>query len=97
LWQEIWLASQKPIGSQSGLIDMSEIEIRGLTKTFGNLVAVEDLSLQIPRGNIFGFLGPNGSGKSTTVKMLTGLLKPDRGDALICGSSKRCWLYSYCR
>jgi len=66
---------------------MSEIEIRGLTKTFGNLVAVEDLSLQIQRGNIFGFLGPNGSGKSTTVKMLTGLLKPDRGDALICGAS----------
>jgi len=63
------------------------IEIRGLTKNFGHLVAVDNLHLQITKGVIFGFLGPNGSGKSTTVKMLTGLLKPDRGDALIGGHS----------
>jgi len=66
---------------------MFEIETRGLTKSFGNLTAVHDLNLQIPKGTIFGFLGPNGSGKSTTVKMLTGLLKPDHGDALISGDS----------
>lgn len=66
---------------------MIQISAEGLTKSFGKLVAVNDLNLKIPRGTIFGFLGPNGSGKSTTVKMLTGLLKPDSGDALICGTS----------
>jgi len=66
---------------------MNEIETRNLTKTFGRLVAVNSLNLHVSKGTIFGFLGPNGSGKSTTVKMLTGLLKPDHGDALIGGSS----------
>lgn len=66
---------------------MYQIETHGLTKTFGNLTAVDDLNLQITKGTIFGFLGPNGSGKSTTVKMLTGLLQPDGGDALICSES----------
>ena len=66
---------------------MPEIETHGLTKAFGKLVAVSDLNLEISKGTIFGFLGPNGSGKSTTVKMLTGLLQPDRGDALIGGAS----------
>jgi len=66
---------------------MPEIETHGLTKAFGKLVAVSDLNLEISKGTIFGFLGPNGSGKSTTVKMLTGLLQPDRGNALIGGAS----------
>lgn len=66
---------------------MPEIETHGLTKAFGKLVAVNDLNLEISKGSIFGFLGPNGSGKSTTVKMLTGLLQPDRGEALIGGVS----------
>jgi ABC-2 type transport system ATP-binding protein len=63
------------------------IETVGLTKRFGNFVAVDDLNLSVGKGTIFGFLGPNGSGKSTTVKMLTGLLKPSAGDALIDGLS----------
>ena len=66
---------------------MAAIETTGLTKSFGKLVAVSDLNLHVAKGTIFGFLGPNGSGKSTTVKLLTGLLKPDRGDATICGIS----------
>jgi ABC-2 type transport system ATP-binding protein len=66
---------------------MFEIETQNLTKKFGRLVAVNNLNLQIPKGTIFGFLGPNGSGKSTTVKMLTGLLTPTAGDALIAGTS----------
>ena len=66
---------------------MFEIETKSLTKKFGRLVAVNDLSLQVTKGTIFGFLGPNGSGKSTTVKMLTGLLTPTAGDALINGTS----------
>lgn len=66
---------------------MFEIETKNLTKKFGRLVAVNDLNLQISKGTIFGFLGPNGSGKSTTVRMLTGLLAPTSGDALISGTS----------
>jgi ABC-2 type transport system ATP-binding protein len=66
---------------------MVEIETTNLTKKFGRLLAVNSLDLKIPRGTIFGFLGPNGSGKSTTVKMLTGLLAPTAGDALISGKS----------
>ncbi|HEX5835579.1 MAG TPA: ABC transporter ATP-binding protein [Pyrinomonadaceae bacterium] len=65
------------------------IQTTGLTRKFGNFVAVHDLNLQVPKGVIFGFLGPNGSGKSTTVKMLTGILKPSAGDALVDGSSIR--------
>jgi ABC-2 type transport system ATP-binding protein len=68
---------------------MALIETTGLTKSFGQLVAVNDLNLEVAQGTIFGFLGPNGSGKSTTIKLLTGLLKPDRGDAKICGLSVR--------
>jgi ABC-2 type transport system ATP-binding protein len=63
------------------------IQTTGLTRNFGNFVAVHDLNLQVPEGVIFGFLGPNGSGKSTTVKMLTGILKPSAGDALLDGLS----------
>ncbi len=66
---------------------MFKIETRDLTRKFGRLVAVDGLNLQIPKGTIFGFLGPNGSGKSTTVRMLTGLLPPTSGDALISGTS----------
>ena len=65
------------------------IETSGLTKKFGDFVAVNNVSLSVPKGTIFGFLGPNGSGKSTTVKMLTGILKPTSGEALIDGSPLR--------
>lgn len=63
------------------------IETTGLTRRFGDFVAVRSLNLRVSKGVIFGFLGPNGSGKSTTVKMLTGILKPSAGDASIDGSS----------
>jgi ABC-2 type transport system ATP-binding protein len=53
------------------------IDVRGLTKSFGGRVVVRDLSMQVGRGTIFGFLGPNGSGKTTTIRMLCGLLTPD--------------------
>ena len=63
------------------------LEIRGLTRNFGDFVAVNNLHLHVARGTIFGFLGPNGAGKSTTVRMLRGILKPSAGDALIDGLS----------
>jgi ABC-2 type transport system ATP-binding protein len=55
------------------------IEVEGLTKSFDNRVVVRDLSMQVKRGMIYGFLGPNGSGKTTTIRMLCGLLTPDSG------------------
>jgi ABC-2 type transport system ATP-binding protein len=63
------------------------IEAHELSRRFGDFVAVDKVNLSIPRGSIFGFLGPNGSGKSTTLRMLTGILKPSAGDALIDGTS----------
>ena len=66
---------------------MLGIEARGLTKRFGDFEAVRGVSFGVPKGSIFGFLGPNGSGKSTTVKMLTGLLKPTSGEAFVGGKS----------
>jgi len=56
-----------------------------LTKVFGNLVAVNDLHLQVMRGDVFGFLGPNGSGKTTTIRMLLGLIRPTAGRAILFG------------
>lgn len=61
------------------------IELRNLTKHFGPVKAVQDLTLSIPRGELFCFLGPNGAGKTTTIKMMTGLLKPTSGSATIGG------------
>ena len=64
---------------------MYAIEINSLSKTFGKVKAVNDISLQIKEGEIFGFLGPNGAGKSTTMMILTTLLKPTSGKALVAG------------
>jgi ABC-2 type transport system ATP-binding protein len=61
------------------------IELLHFSKSYGNFVAVEDLSLRVETGEIFGLLGPNGAGKSTTVKVLTGLSKPTTGKVLING------------
>ena len=62
------------------------IEAHGLSKNFGELRAVSSLDLNVPRGQIYGFLGPNGSGKSTTIRMLCGLLTPTDGDAVVLGT-----------
>ena len=66
---------------------MSElaIDVRGMTRRFGNFVAVDNLSFSVKQGEIFGFLGANGAGKSTTIRMLCGLLKPTSGTALVGG------------
>ncbi len=61
------------------------VHIYGLTKRFGEHVAVDNLSLMVMPGEFFGFLGPNGAGKTTTIRMLVGLLKPDAGDVVIAG------------
>jgi len=59
------------------------VETKSLTKSFGNVIAVNDISFSVKTGEIFGFLGPNGAGKSTTMMILTTLLKPTSGQALI--------------
>ncbi|MGQ0712548.1 MAG: ABC transporter ATP-binding protein [Gemmatimonadaceae bacterium] len=60
-----------------------------LRKTFGSVVAVESLDLEIKRGEVFGLLGPNGSGKTTTIRMLTGLMQPTSGEATVVGFDVR--------
>ncbi len=61
------------------------IDVKGLTKSFDSRVVVRDLSMQVKRGSIYGFLGPNGSGKTTTIRMLCGLLTPDSGEVTCLG------------
>src|ERR1700732_2440641 len=61
------------------------IRANGLTKHFGKLEAVRDLTLEVGAGEVFGFLGPNGAGKTTTIRMLTGLVRPTSGTALVAG------------
>ncbi|MBK8904823.1 MAG: ABC transporter ATP-binding protein [Anaerolineaceae bacterium] len=63
------------------------IEIQGLTKKYGDLVALNDLTLNIEEGEVFGFIGPNGAGKTTTMRILTTLLKPTSGKAWVAGES----------
>jgi ABC-2 type transport system ATP-binding protein len=64
---------------------MTDVTARGLTKTFGRVTAVRDISFTVPAGMITGFLGPNGSGKTTTLRMALGLVRPTSGEALIGG------------
>jgi ABC-2 type transport system ATP-binding protein len=79
-WKEYTLnTSQSP--DDSDII----ISTTRLTKAFGKLVAVNDLNLQVMRGDVFGFLGPNGSGKTTTIRMLLGLIRPTAGRATLFG------------
>lgn len=61
------------------------ISVEGVTKHYGDVVAVEDLSFEVSRGEVVGFLGPNGAGKTTTMKMITGTLQPDSGTVLFDG------------
>jgi ABC-2 type transport system ATP-binding protein len=63
------------------------IEIQGLTKKYGDLTALNDLTLNIDEGEVFGFIGPNGAGKTTTMRILTTLLKPTSGKAWVAGES----------
>ena len=66
---------------------MYSVETKSLTKSFGDVTAVDDVSFSVEKGEIFGFLGPNGAGKSTTIMILTTLLKPTSGQALIAGNN----------
>jgi len=74
----------------SGLADRRDktkfmIELTNVTRRYGSKTAVDDLTLMLPKGELFAFLGPNGAGKTTTIKMLTGLLRPNSGEVRIGG------------
>src|SRR5262245_48201961 len=62
------------------------IKTSGLTRAFGNLIAVNNLDLYVPRASVYGFLGPNGAGKTTTNRMLLGLIRPDSGQIELLGT-----------
>ncbi len=63
---------------------MSIAVCRNLTKRYGHITALNNINLEIEGGKIIGLLGPNGSGKTTLIKLMSGILTPDAGDALIC-------------
>src|ERR1700722_15276510 len=62
------------------------IAVRALSRHFGPIVAVDNVTFNVARGEVLGFLGPNGAGKSTTMKMVTGFLAPSSGTAVVCGA-----------
>jgi len=68
---------------------MAILDVKNLRKTFGSLVAVDDVSFTLEAGRLVGLLGPNGAGKTTTVSMVSGLVTPERGDVLVAGSRLR--------
>src|SRR5579871_26041 len=61
------------------------IQTRGLTRTFGQVHALDDVTLDVPGGSVFGYLGPNGAGKTTTIRLLLGLIEPTSGSASVLG------------
>src|SRR6476646_9437700 len=67
------------------MTDDLAIDVRGMTKRFGNRTVVDHIDLEVRRGEVFGFLGPNGSGKTTFIRMLCGLLRPDDGSGTCLG------------
>ena len=74
-----------PLRSLSPQTPAVAVRVEGLTRRFGKLVAVDHITFDVARGEVFGFLGPNGAGKSTTIKMLTTMLRPTEGTATLNG------------
>jgi ABC-2 type transport system ATP-binding protein len=72
-------------GAQAGASTRPAIVVNGLTKSFGNFVAVDHVTFRVHPGEVFGWLGPNGAGKTTTIRMLLGLIRPSSGDASVLG------------
>src|SRR5260370_5808795 len=65
------------------LFHMHAVQMSGVTKTFGELTAVDELSLSVPEASVFGFIGPNGSGRTTTIPMIVNIFYPDRGETRV--------------
>src|SRR5215467_674161 len=71
------------------ILPMDAIEVEGVTKTFGSVKAVDDLTLAVPQGAVYGFIGPNGSGKTTTMRMIVNIIYPDSGTIRVFGEEPR--------
>src|SRR6266545_1786323 len=80
-----WVTSGWSISPRENTVNDSAIRLRGVTKAFAGHTAVKDLSLDVPRGSVFGLLGPNGAGKTTTLRMVMNVLGPDSGTLEILG------------
>ncbi len=76
-----------PAGGRAGLVPGPAISVRGLTRTFQDLTAIAGISFEVQPGELFGLVGPDGAGKTTTLRMLSGVLRPTAGDALVGGIS----------
>src|ERR1039457_1866917 len=72
----------------ANILPMDAIEARGVTKIFGNVTAVDNLTLVVPQGSVYGFIGPNGSGKTTTMRMIVNIFYPDRGEIRLFGDGR---------
>ena len=67
------------------MADAPPIEVRGLVKRYGDIVAVDDVDLSVEAGDVFGYLGPNGAGKTTSLRMMLGLIRPTAGSVRLFG------------
>ena len=85
--KEIWppVSPSEEDEPQTGQVNDPVISARHLTKKFGDETVVQDVSFDVPRASIFGFIGPSGSGKTTTVRLLTGIYKPTDGEVTVLG------------
>jgi ABC-2 type transport system ATP-binding protein len=79
------VTTANPASPQPAASNETAVSLRGLTKRFGDFTAVNGVTLDVARGEIFGFLGPNGAGKSTTIRMLCGILPPTSGSGIVAG------------
>src|SRR5918996_4908752 len=77
------------LGRDAGVMSETIVVTDGLTKRYGDQLAVDDVSLTVRRGEVYGFLGPNGAGKTTTLRMLLGLVRPTSGTASVLGRLPR--------
>ena len=68
---------------------MSMIEVKNVTKRYGDKTVVDDLNFEVNEGEIFGFIGPSGSGKTTTIRLLTGVIRPTEGQVRLMGRTRR--------
>lgn len=87
--QSAGASSPDPRPSPRAAVGRPAVEVRELTRRFGDFVAVDRVTFSVAEGEVFGFLGPNGAGKTTTIKMLTGLLSPTSGDGRVAGFDVR--------
>src|SRR5207247_240462 len=83
---EVAQHSEKQVGHRTTINVMHAVQLTAVTKTFGGVRAVDDLSLTVREGSVFGFIGPNGSGKTTTIRMIVNIFYPDRGAVSVFGA-----------